>query len=131
MASKHSTWHVVTVKPWYALGLAAVVALATACEAKVANGSTNGSSIYQSVCSPCHGINGKPSAANIARLGVRDLTSPEFRARVTPAVVEHQVRKGSQNKLMPAFEGALSEEQIKSISHYVASQQFMWLSGGY
>ena len=60
----------------------------------------------------------------IAHLGVRDLTSAEFRARVTPALVEAQIRGGSKNKLMPAFEGALSDAQIKAVAAYVASSAF-------
>jgi mono/diheme cytochrome c family protein len=60
-----------------------------------------------------------------ARLGVRDLAAAEFRARVTPAVVEHQVRAGSKNKLMPSFEGAIDDAQITAVSAYVASPQFV------
>ena len=59
-----------------------------------------------------------------ARLNVRDLTSRELRARITPALVEAQVRKGSQNKLMPSFEGVFTEAQIKAVSAYVASDAF-------
>ncbi len=56
--------------------------------------------------------------------GVRDLTSPEFRARVTPALVEAQVRSGSKNRLMPSYEGAFSDAQITAVSAYVASKKF-------
>lgn len=58
------------------------------------------------------------------RIGVRDLTAAEFRARVTPELVEAQVRTGSKNKLMPAFDGALTADQIKAVAAYVASKQF-------
>lgn len=112
-----------------ALGLATLLWLA-ACEQKVAGGSTNGSTVFQSICASCHGETGKPTAANVARLGVKDLTAPELRAKITPQLVENQVRHGSQNKLMPAFEGALTDDQIKAVAAYVASQQFMLLSGG-
>ena len=61
----------------------------------------------------------------VAQLGVRDLTASEFRARVTPELVEHQVRTGSKSKLMPAFEGAISDAQIAAVSAYVASPQFV------
>lgn len=63
------------------------------------------------------------------RLGVRDLTAPEFRARVTADLVEQQVRHGSQNKLMPAFEGAITDAQIRSVSAYVASPGFLAVPG--
>jgi mono/diheme cytochrome c family protein len=124
MARKHSTWHVVTVKLRYALATAGVLALA-GCEQKVAGGSTNGANVFQSICASCHGPTGKPTEANIARMGVKDLTSPDLRDRITPALVENQVRKGSQNKLMPGLEGALTEEQIKAVAAYVASPEFL------
>ena len=119
MAGKHTTWHILVVKVWILLGL-----FAAGCEQRAA-GSTKGAELYQSVCAACHGPTGKPSEANIARMNVRDLTAVELRARITPSLVETQVRKGSQNKLMPAFEGALTDEQIKSVSAYVASPEFL------
>lgn len=120
MARKHSTWHVTAVKVWIPL----VFATAAACERGAAVATTDGEKIYQSVCATCHGTDGKPPAAMAARLGVRDLASAEFRARATPALVEAQVRNGSANKLMPAFGGAISDEQIRAVSAYVASSEF-------
>lgn len=61
----------------------------------------------------------------VAQLGVRDLTAPEFRARVTPGLVEQQVRTGSKNKLMPSFQGVVDDAQITTIAAYVASPQFV------
>ena len=108
-----------------AAGLVAVLALCSgACNTEPAGGSQDGATVFQSLCATCHGPDGKPPAAMIARLGVRDLTAAEFRARATPAVIEQQVRHGSQNKLMPAFEGAISDAQIAAVSAYVASPQF-------
>ena len=91
---------------------------------EVAGGTTDGPKVFASVCATCHGPTGKPTEAMIQRMNVRDLTAPEFRARVTPALVENQVRTGSKNKLMPAFEGALSDAQIKSVAAYVSSPTF-------
>lgn len=108
----------VAVKLWILLAFVA------ACDRGVAGGSADGAQVFQSVCAGCHGADGKPTAAMAAKLNVRDLSSAELRARVTPALVESQVRKGSTNKLMPAFEGALTEEQIKAVSAYVASPRF-------
>jgi mono/diheme cytochrome c family protein len=108
-----------------AAGLVAILALGSgACNTEPAGGSQDGATVFQSLCATCHGPDGKPPAAMIARLGVRDLTAAEFRARATPAVVEQQVRHGSQNKLMPAFEGAISEAQIRAVAAYVGSTAF-------
>lgn len=106
---------------------AAFVVAVAACDkgaGQAASGATDGAQIYQSLCATCHGPDGVPSATMRARLDVRDLTSAEFRARATPALVEQQVRNGSKNKLMPAFAGALDDAQIKAVSEYVASAQF-------
>jgi mono/diheme cytochrome c family protein len=81
--------------------------------------------VFQMMCATCHGADGRPPAAMTARLGVRDLTSAEFRARVTPGLVEQQVRNGSKSKLMPAFAGVLDDAQITAVSAYLASPQFV------
>lgn len=99
--------------------------LAAACQQESAAGVTEGSEVYAKMCVTCHGSYGQPTAAMTARLGVRDLTSTELRSRITPELVDHQVRKGSPNKLMPAFEGALTDEQIKAVAAYVASPEFL------
>jgi mono/diheme cytochrome c family protein len=91
----------------------------------VGSTSTDGKTVFATYCAACHGPQGRPPAEMTARLNVRDLTSPELRARVTPAVVEHQVRTGSANKLMPAFEGAISDAQIKAVSAWVADPAFV------
>jgi mono/diheme cytochrome c family protein len=98
---------------------------ATACKTDASDGSVEGPRIFETMCASCHGPTGKPTEAMVARLNVRDLTSPELRARVTPELVEKQVRKGSANKLMPALEGALTDAQIKAVSAFVASPTFL------
>jgi mono/diheme cytochrome c family protein len=84
-----------------------------------------GRALFASMCANCHGPNGRPPAGMVAQLGVRDLTASEFRARVTPGLVEQQVRTGSKNKLMPSFQGVVDDAQITVIAAYVASPQFV------
>jgi mono/diheme cytochrome c family protein len=85
----------------------------------------DGPAVFAAMCASCHGPDGRPPAAMVARLGIRDLTAAEFRARVTPGVVEQQVRTGSKNKLMPSFAGVLDDAQIKAVAAYIASPQFV------
>ena len=109
------------------LPLAATLALAgglAGCERSAAAPPGDGRAGFASVCASCHGPDGRPPEALVARLGVRDLTAPEFRARVTPALVEQQIRSGSKNKLMPSFTGALDDAQITAIAAFVASPAF-------
>ena len=96
-----------------------------ACHSDPTGGSIDGPTIFATACARCHGPAGKPDAALVQRLNVRDLTSAELRARVTVPLVENQVRVGSPNHLMPAFAGALSEAQIRAVAAYVASPAFI------
>lgn len=116
------------MKPWLLVVVVAVAAPgSSACHSDPAGGSKDGATVFGTLCATCHGPDGRPPAAMVARLGVRDLTAPEFRARVAasgPGLVEQQVRHGSQNKLMPAFEGAISDAQIRAVAAYVASPAF-------
>ena len=85
----------------------------------------DGKQVYEQVCITCHGPTGTPDATMVAKLGVKDLRAPALRAKITPYLVENQVAHGSQNKLMPAFGGALSDAQIKAVADYVASPRFL------
>ena len=101
-------------------GLAAVAG----CNSDPAGGTKDGAAVFGMLCASCHGAEGHPPAAMVARLNVRDLTAADFRARVTPALVEQQVRHGSANKLMPGFEGAITDDQIRAVAGFVASPRF-------
>lgn len=106
-----------------AVPLAALVGAAlgsAGCNRPAADGSADGKEVFAYACANCHGPQGTPPASMAAQLGVRDLRSAEFRARATPALVEHQVRTGSKNTLMPSFASALSDAQIRAVSLFVA-----------
>lgn len=115
-----------TTRRWHTAGVKAIllVAALAACNGDPAGSAKDGPQVFASVCATCHGPNGKPTEAMVQRLAVRDLTAAEFRARVTPQLVEAQVRNGSKNKIMPSFQGALSDAQIKAVAAYVASPAF-------
>jgi mono/diheme cytochrome c family protein len=105
-------------------GTAAVAVAVAGCNSDPAGGTKDGAAVFGMLCASCHGPEGHPPAAMVARLNVRDLTAPDFRARVTPALVEQQVRHGSANKLMPGFEGAITDDQIRAVAAFVASSRF-------
>ena len=116
------------MKSWLlAVVVAALASGGAGCNGDPAGGAKDGATVYATLCATCHGPDGRPPSAMVARLGVRDLAAPEFRARLAAsgsALVEQQVRHGSQNKLMPAFEGAISDAQIRAVAAYVASPAF-------
>ncbi|HVV87599.1 MAG TPA: c-type cytochrome [Kofleriaceae bacterium] len=96
-----------------------LAAAAGGCHRTIAGGSTDGGKVFAAACARCHGDTGKPSPTMAQQLGVRDLTSPDFQARRTRELVEHQVRHGSENGRMPAFTGAITEAQIQAVADYV------------
>ena len=85
----------------------------------------DGKQVYDQICVTCHGPTGTPDATMVAKLGVKDLRAPELRSRITTYLVEQQVKRGSKNKLMPAFDGALSDIQIKAVADYGSSSAFL------
>jgi mono/diheme cytochrome c family protein len=104
---------------------AVVIAVLAGCRPNASGGSAEGPTLFEAMCSRCHGPTGKPTEGMVAQLNVKDLTAPELRARITPELVEDQVRRGSANKLMPPFEGVLTEQQIEAVAAWVASPEFM------
>jgi mono/diheme cytochrome c family protein len=109
---------------WFLAIVAAGATVLGACGGDPTAGSKDGPAVFQAMCASCHGPDGRPPLAMATRLGVRDLTDPEFRGRATPALVERQVRDGSKSKLMPSFVGVISDAQITAVSAYVASPKF-------
>ena len=102
---------------------ALVLAVLVACDSGASSG--DGAQVFATVCITCHGPTGKPNEMMVAKLGVKDLTSPAVRKTLTADMIEQQVRDGSKNKVMPGFAGALSDAQIKAVAAYVASPQFL------
>ena len=96
-----------------------IIVAGAACSPQVAGNTLDGGEIFEATCARCHGPAGKPTPAIVAQLGVKDLTTAEFRARATLALVEKQVREGSPNKIMPSFTDVLNEAQIKAVVAYV------------
>ena len=94
---------------------ALLLVLLAACKGEVAGGRADGPAVFAEACARCHGDGGKPSPSLAQQLGVKDLTVTEL----TRERVEQQVRQGSENKIMPAFAGALTEDQIAAVAEYV------------
>lgn len=89
------------------------------------HGSVDGKDLFSTICANCHGPHGKPTPQMTARYNSRDLTSAEFRKRATAVLVENQIRNGSKNKIMPAYDGMLSDDQIRALAAWVASPEFL------
>jgi len=91
------------------------------CSAEIADGRADGAAIFSEVCARCHGSNGVPDPTNVARIGVKPLNSPHVQAQLSDADIRQQILRGSRNRQMPAFAGALSDEQVSAIIAHVRS----------
>lgn len=71
--------------------------------------------LYKSKCALCHGPDGKGSVAGL-KMGAKDFHSPEA-AKASDAEWFNIIKKG-KNK-MPAYDGKLTDAQIKELVSYV------------
>lgn len=86
---------------------------------KVAGGSTDGAEIYKDACARCHGGDGVPTKGMAARTGVKPLTSDKVRKELSDDDLRKQILNGSKSKTMPAFQGAMTDEQVTAVVEYV------------
>ena len=99
--------------------------LLVGCRDEIAGGRADGAAIFSEVCARCHGPEGVPDAANVARLGVKPLISDNVQHHLSDDDIRRQILRGSENKQMPAFAGALSDAQVAAVIRHVRS-----LAGG-
>src|SRR5205807_2220773 len=110
-------WHIAVVMSWLTV---VVVAAALAgsglagCDHDPAGGAQDGPAVFGMLCASCHGPDGRPPAAMVARLGVRDLTAPEFRARATPALVGQPDERGDRARVTGVAErdGDVAQQRV-------------------
>jgi len=81
----------------------------------------DGKLLFATTCARCHGPEGVPESTRAARLGVRDLTSPELQSSLSDDDLREQIRSGSPNGRMPAFASRLTADEIDAIVAYVRS----------
>jgi mono/diheme cytochrome c family protein len=89
------------------------------CRDRIAGGRADGTEIFSEVCARCHGPAGNPDPANVARLGVKPLTSDHVQREMSDDDIRNQIMHGSKNRQMPAFSGALSDAQIAAVIAHV------------
>ena len=96
-----------------------LVVTVPACDRTVAGGRADGAQVFAAACARCHGPGGQPDPGMVAKLGVKDLTSPELQARLSDADIRTQIVRGSKNKQMPSFDGALTDAQLEAVIEHV------------
>ncbi len=86
-----------------------------------------GKGSYEQLCTSCHGPGGKGDGAAAAALDPkpRDLTDKAYMSKVSDAQLFEVVKNGGaaagKSPLMPAWGGALGDDQIRDLIVYVKS----------
>lgn len=90
-------------------------------ERRVEAPSAGGKAIYDTRCSPCHGMDGAgdgPAAAAITPKP-RNFRDPDFWKGRTKAQLHLVVKEGRPGTLMPPFEGVVSDAEIEDVVEYL------------
>ncbi|MEM9487549.1 MAG: cytochrome c [Myxococcota bacterium] len=101
------------------LALVALVAAVSSVACSSTRASSSGTELYRRHCARCHGQTGAPPPSMAAQLGVRDLSIAEFQDRVSDEQIRDAIYNGSSNRRMPAFQGALSDQEIAALVAHV------------
>jgi len=78
---------------------------------------SRGKRIFAETCSPCHGIDGK----GVRTLGTPDFTSRTVQASLTDKEMVEIIRNGKKGTAMPAWDGKLTDEDIRAVTSYLRS----------
>jgi len=98
----------------------AALSIAAACDHEPTTGSAAGARVYRELCASCHGASGVPSDGARA-LGAKDLTDRKLHERLGDADLRRQIRDGSTNKRMPAFERMVDNTTLDALVLHVRS----------
>jgi mono/diheme cytochrome c family protein len=107
------------MSPRTAIWLVFLALAAAGCKKQIAGGKADGAAIFGDACARCHGPSGAPDKAMVAGMGVKNLTTAEFRDRATVEYVRDRVSRGSDNRVMPPFVNQLTAEQLEAVVAYV------------
>jgi mono/diheme cytochrome c family protein len=81
----------------------------------------DGKALYETRCSPCHGLDGAgdgPAAAALVPKP-RNFRDPQFWQGRTPVQLRLVVKQGKPGTMMAPFDGVLSEAEIDDVVAYV------------
>ena len=94
----------------------AVSAVLVAALVASGNAQADAASLYKTKCQVCHGADGKGETTMGKKLGAKDFHAPEV-AKLSDAELFDITKKG-KNK-MPAYDGKITDDQIKDLVKYI------------
>ena len=83
-----------------------------------------GRDIFYKHCKACHGDkgNGKTFAANVLNPPPKNFTSEKTKKELTKERMIHSVTKGRKGTAMMPWESNLTEQEIRSVVHYIRKE---------
>ena len=80
-----------------------------------------GARVFRERCSPCHGDRGRGDGvlADVLEIRPRNYHEDEFEWGASPEEIAATIRSG-RSGVMPPFEGALDEREIRAVAELVA-----------
>ncbi len=83
-----------------------------------------GRDIFYKHCKACHGDkgNGKTFAANVLNPPPKNFTSEKTKKELTEERMIHSVTKGRKGTAMMPWESNLTEQEIRSVVHYIRKE---------
>ncbi len=96
----------------------AALSLRTLAQEKSAGGSgPDGSALFRSKCSMCHGLDGKGFPA----IKTPDFTDPKVQAAITDKEMVTIIKEGKKGTAMAPFADKLKEDEIQALVKYIRS----------
>ena len=88
------------------------------------SGLETGRDIFYKHCKACHGDkgNGKTFAANVLNPPPKNFTSEKTKKELTEERMIHSVTKGRKGTAMMPWESNLTEQEIRSVVHYIRKE---------
>lgn len=80
---------------------------------------SDGKKLFDQACARCHGPDGRGDPIQKERLGVPDMTTPDWQQKHSDEDIRNTIIDGSKSKKMPGFNDFFADDQIRAITAYV------------
>jgi len=101
--------------------LVLLLAPALAAQAAPASSGADAPALFATNCAKCHGLDGSGTGPAVLDRPARNFKEGGFSFGNTPEVIARTIAHGIPGSPMPAFEGALSDEQLRALGEYVVT----------
>lgn len=97
--------------------LVAILLASSACQPDASG--VDGPALFERTCARCHGRDGTGDPLQKQRLGVPDMTDPEWQSRHSDDDMRRTVREGSHSRRMPGFGEFYQDPQLDALIRHI------------